>query len=814
MALMLYLLSTLLVLEIASRTILHIRWLDRWVLAALPLVEAGKALVRGRVLGPIDLAWLREPHASLRVAAGVELLSPRILYDQWCQIIPWRQAVRAAFAAGEWPLWNPFVLAGEPLLGAESPALFHPLHLVSLVLSLPMSVTFVAAATLGWSALWMYLLTRDLGVRPEVALFAAAAWTYGAFHLFWLGWPVALASSAMPLLVLSARRVARGPGPGSIALMAVAWGLLMLAGNPEVALLAGFLAGGVFLAELVLHSPDRRAALLAAVAGTALGLSLSAVQLLPFLDALPQTAEMAARHEDNGAGLVAADRATATSLLLENILPLALGVDPPGVRVQRTLEPSRAAVWTRPLGVDAPGGRAARSLEPARATSWIGAFGLAAALFGLFTASSRWRWMLAVVFLIGLGLSTYLPGVIDIARVLPGFSMLRPRYGALWASFAITLLAALGLESALRAKSRRGFLLACLAAAVVVAGAFVLVSPYFGERGITQHNALLGLAAALIPLALVAWGFAARPIAYWVMALAIGGLLVERQIEMGRYYVDFPVEQFFPAIPPLDELARHHEEGRFVALGQAIHPNTGTMWGLEDVRGYDPMALGRYVETFPIWAPGSFREINRVATLHPFLNFLNVRFALTSAPLGLLPGWKMLRQGPGWLLYENSAPLPRVFSPARSRIGGTSEERLRDLAGRTDFRALAWIEPERSGVADGEAANGPCDVDVARRGYGYRIAADCEKQGWLVTSIPAWRGWRASAGGTQLAGGIANHAFVAIHAPAGRSEIDLAFRPRSFYVGGALTLAGLLILTAIAVVRRRSWLPPGAAEGS
>ncbi len=100
MALILYLLSMMLVLELASRTVLPIRWRDRWVLAALPLVEAGEALARGRVLGPIDLAWLREPHASARAAAGVELLSPRIFYDQWCQIIPWRQAVRASFCGG------------------------------------------------------------------------------------------------------------------------------------------------------------------------------------------------------------------------------------------------------------------------------------------------------------------------------------------------------------------------------------------------------------------------------------------------------------------------------------------------------------------------------------------------------------------------------------------------------------------------------------------------------------------------------------------------------------------------------------------
>ncbi len=789
MALVLYLASTLLVLEIASRTVLAIRWRDRLVLAALPLVEAGAALLRNQVLGPIDLAWLREPHASQRAAAGVELLSPRILYDQWCQIIPWRRAVRASLAAGEWPLWNPFVFAGEPLLGVDSPAVFHPIHLLSLGLSLPMSVTFVASATLGWSALWMYLLARDLGVRTEVALFAAAAWTYGAFHFFWLGWPVALASSAMPLLVLGARRVARRPGIDSAVLMAAAWALLMLAGNPEVALLAGVLAGIVFAVELLLHARERRAALLAGVAGTALGLALSAVQLAPFLDALPQTAELAARHRDNGAGLVSAAPETSANLLLENVFPLALGIDDPGVRVKR-------------------------ALEPARATSWIGAVGLAAALYGFVAAPSRWRWLLATVFLFGLGLAIYLPGVIDAARALPGFSLLRPRYGALWASFALTLLAALGLESVLQAPSRRRFVLACLGAAATIAGACGWVASDFEARGITAVDAATGLAAALLPLALVAWSVAWRRSASWICLLALGGLLVERQIEMGGYYRAFPVDQFYPAVAPLDELASRHGEGRFAGFGQAIHPNTPTMWELEDVRGYDPMSFGRLVETFPFWAPGSFRQINRVTTLRPFLDFLGVRFALASSPLATPPHWALARQGPGWYLYENRAALPRVFSPVRIRTGGENEERLRDLAERTDFRDLAWIEPDRGGAAPGEAANGPCKVDVRPRGYGYRIVADCTQQGWLVTSIPAWRGWRAVSAGTRLAGGIANHAFVALRAPMGRSEIDLAFRPFSFYLGGSLTIAGLLVLTALAVARRRGALAGGVAERS
>lgn len=791
MALVLYLAVALLALSLASRAVLRIRWRDRLILLAMPLVEAGEALVRGRVLGPIDLAWTREPLASVRAALGVELRSPIILYDQWCQIIPWRQAVRSALAAGEWPLWNPFVLGGEPLLGAGSPAIVHPIQLASLLLPLPTSITFVAAATLGSAALAMYLLAREFEARGSVGLFAGAAWSYGAFHLFWLGWPVALAASGVPLLVLAARRVACRPGTASAVLMAVAWLLLFLGGSPEVALASGLLAGALFAGQLV-GSADRFAALRSAAAGTVLGLLLSAVQLVPFFEALPQTAELAARQSAEGAGLIAADSATSLSLLTEHFLPFALGTDPPGQRVRR-------------------------AIEPARATSWIGSLGLAAAIYGLAAGRTRWRWALAGALLCGIAFAIFLPAAIAVAKSVPGLSLLRPRYGVIWSSLALCLLAALGLEAALGASARRGFLLSCLAGSLIVVGAWVLAAPHLAERGVTPRESLVLGLAALLPMGLVAIAYAARARAAILVALALGGLLVERQIEMGDYYQAFPVSQFYPAIEPLDELARRREEGRFVALGRAVlHPNTPTMWGLEDVRGYDPMTLGRLVETYPVWAPDSPRQISRVAALHPFLSFLNVRFALASAPVALVPGWREARRGAGWVLYENDSPLPPVFAPAQVRIGGSSSERLRDLAERTDFSALAWIEPNEAsvsaaaGLAGPPAANGPCEVRMTRIGQGRRIVADCRADAWLATSTPAWHGWRATERGHAFPTGIVNHAFVAIRVPAGRHEIDFEYRPRSAVAGGALSLVGLVLLAAWAglgsVARRRAQL--------
>ena len=106
------------------------------------------------------------------------------------------------------------------------------------------------------------------------------------------------------------------------------------------------------------------------------------------------------------------------------------------------------------------------------------------------------------------------------------------------------------------------------------------------------------------------------------------------------------------------------------------------------------MALGRYVETYPAWAPGSLRQINRVERPTPFLDFLNVKFALTSPTIDPGAGWRLVEESEGFRIYENLRALPRIFVPASVRLGGSTSSRLDDLARRSDFLALSWLEPE------------------------------------------------------------------------------------------------------------------------
>jgi uncharacterized membrane protein YfhO len=76
-----------------------------------------------------------------------------------------------------------------------------------------------------------------------------------------------------------------------------------------------------------------------------------------------------------------------------------------------------------------------------------------------------------------------------------------------------------------------------------------------------------------------------------------------------------------------------------------------------------------------------------------------------------------------------------------------------------------------------------------------------------VTSIAAWRGWRALSDGRELPLAFANHAFVAIEVPPGRHRVRVFYLPESFVWGRRIScaaLAGLAVWALARPLRRRA----------
>jgi uncharacterized membrane protein YfhO len=77
------------------------------------------------------------------------------------------------------------------------------------------------------------------------------------------------------------------------------------------------------------------------------------------------------------------------------------------------------------------------------------------------------------------------------------------------------------------------------------------------------------------------------------------------------------------------------------------------------------------------------------------------------------------------------------------------------------------------------------------------INAALPQPGYLVLAQTFYPGWQARVDGLPSQVFRANHAFCAIHLEAGEHQVELEYRPPSFYVG--LAVSGLT-WTALAVL--------------
>ncbi|HKD16608.1 MAG TPA: hypothetical protein VKG23_01980, partial [Thermoanaerobaculia bacterium] len=373
-------------------------------LALLPLLFVGRAMLTGGVYGPSDLYFEADPWRHLPIAREVGPPRNPILSDLAFANIPWRAAVREAVVNGRVPLWNRFVLGGNPLVGAAQAGVFHPSTVLGLWLPLPMSWTFSCAFTLFLALLSAFVLFREYGLGVRAAVVGAMGWGFSTYVVFWNGWSVGPSTATFPLLVLGLRRLAHGSGRGGVGLTATALCLSLLGGHPESVLHTAAAGGVCFLWELFTSrdARERRGrAIGGALAAGVLAALLTGPQLFPLLEALPHSAEYRQRRHALEVGPARQSVSLSESLprLLPDLLPFSHGIY------------GRSAVEERDDGSGMPLGYAGAVLFPLGALAFAGG------------TRRRERWLFLVLAAAGVGYGASAPGLLDVTSRLPGFAL-------------------------------------------------------------------------------------------------------------------------------------------------------------------------------------------------------------------------------------------------------------------------------------------------------------------------------------------------------------------------------------------------------
>jgi membrane protein YfhO len=748
------------------------------VLFLLPFCFTGRALLTGRVYAPIDMPFMSEPLKDYKPDVGIDRPHNGWLSDLYMQMIPWQSSVREALAKGDWPLWNRHMLTGSILAANMQAAPYDPLQLLGFLIPHPQALTFGAAMTFFIAGLFLFSFARSLGIGETASLIGAAAYMFNGFLAFFVGWPIGRAWTFLPLIFLGVRMVVRETDLRSAIVLTSGFVLLIFAGHPETVLhvvAVGVLYGAYELAQL---RHDRRALVraagLAAICGV-LALMLTAISLMPFFDAAPQTVEYEVRH---------------------TFYANAKFTIPPEKVAQR------AGVSLFPFYGGQPWRNNSTDLwEPT--SMRVGSLVLALALAALVLARRKrdtWFFFALAVFGAFAGLNAFPVG--HLLHALPLFDItINERLGCA-ACFALAMLAAIAVDSWEGAGSRRAAIIAGAVGIALGVGALVLRDGQLAI-GVDPDVFTLAVIAELVPLTILAAMLALRMPARTALPLVFALVLLQRTVEDGSIYPAHPEKMFYPDIPILKAMQDDPATPfRMVGLHFAFLPDAAALYGLEDARGYEAMTFRRLYETYPFWCKPQGASFNNVYDKsRPFLSMLNVKYAIGSLDAQPDDQWKLVLQDRQTRLLENTRVLPRAFIPRHVRYAKDAGDIIYGLSKTTDFAELGWIMAPQ--YPPHEIFNGPGTLTIRRDDFDYDIDARMDLDGWVFVTESAWPGWRAYVDGKRVETQYANHAFLGIYVPKGHHRLLLVFRPEAFTRGRNvtfMTIAGLAIFFGI---RRR-----------
>ena len=538
-----------------------------------------------------------------------------LLSDSVLQLLPWREAVRDSIAQGAMPYLNRYAGSGAPLWENPQAAVAYPLNLIGMPFSTFAWPLFAGVAKLLLSMTGMYTFLRGRRMSQEASIFGAYAWSFGAFSIAFLMFPVTNVTLLLPFLLASID--ACGRTPRAVPALAIVIACMFFGGHPE-SVLHSALVAIPFAAALVMASPDRLAMARRCLIGGACGVALAAPILLPFAEYLPYTERVARMAEE------------------------------------------KHVVGLPPLSFDAAvpfvfAGHAVGPLFPGLRINFAETIaqyvGLVTFALALFAAIVEWRkpfWTILFVTAAFFAFSS--PAAEAITSRIPLLNLTANGRFRFVAAFAAVVLAARGIT--LLRERMRLFVAICAAVVVfVVVLMFLSWDAYATDSARVARTAIAAVGGGL--LAIVAAWYGVHRLLPLAVLIDLAALLIGHHPPAAR-------SRFYPETPVVQFLQRQAGTFRFTSLGRTLLPNSGVMLRLQDIGVHDPVGYGPYLDMLE--AAGYNRRLyHNYFPRFPdvwLLRALGVRYVVT--PPEIDAGWRAAYRGADANVFEVPGARPRV----------------------------------------------------------------------------------------------------------------------------------------------------------
>ena len=201
---------------------------------------------------------------------------------------PTKQILREIVYGGEFPYWNRYFSAGQPIAANPEHEVFYPLTWLILLPSYDFGYRLHILIHIYIGVLGMYAMLRSMELRPFAAWFGAVSWGLGGVYLSEVNLlPILFCAAWLPLTCLYVRRFLLRPTIRDFATSALFLGLQFLVGEPTTVMQTGMLLGFYALYR-GWHDQRRVIKSVAAVAWVGLisliAVAIGAAQVIPALD--------------------------------------------------------------------------------------------------------------------------------------------------------------------------------------------------------------------------------------------------------------------------------------------------------------------------------------------------------------------------------------------------------------------------------------------------------------------------------------------------------------------------------------------------
>jgi hypothetical protein len=735
----------------------------------------------GKVLSANDVAYQYLPF-SLDAPSGFTQPYNYLLADQSQQFYSLRTFWKNSVLKGCWPRWLPHILCGQWFTGEILAQAYYPPNLLSLFMPIPVAESLINLIEISFAGLGVLLFLGCFDIRPTRGLVGALAYMFCSYNIVWLNHVHSSVSVYLPLLLWSFEIIFSGsvsPRRG-VAACAIITFLVLTGGHPNSAILVFFLAALYVLFRLLVRPREGRTGrarwvqVVQVGLGLGLGVGLASAVMIPFIDARLS----GDFYYGNRPGVALLSPPLRALGFLPLVLPKALG-SPVTWNDHNVYNFNENAMF-------------------------VGVATLIVA-FAAFPWAIR-RPLYAFFLLVAVCSLLTLRGIDPVSYLVRRIPVLRDNHIqriTLLTQFSMAMCGAIGWDTLFRRNSassslsRMWPLLTVCMAAISLPVVFVMA-----KHPVGYGFYVMACAGAGIALLLLTFLSEHRRLAAWIL---IPVLFLELYATEADFNPFLPRDQAVLKEPAVSREMKERAGGhwfRMTAVDGTFMPNLASLFGLNDIRGYDIPIFGRYVDFLKdLFYGGRWPfEVNywyggppiQDAANQRWMNLLGVRFVLWG------DNGRLMQR-------ENPDAFPHGFWATDCVPSSGSLETDVELV-RTGICMVAETEFEASyRNGRGSIRELPADCNHAR----FEVIA--ETPGIFVLNETPIDGWRVRIDGVPRAVFPVNVVQQGVRLEAGKHVVEFVFLPPSFVdgvvVSGCSTVLLALLLAPFRFGKRKENRP-------